>query len=163
MPNNSEKSKFNWRSVEVRRERRHETLIQRLMLDDKSIFSFLKDLMVFAAMVGYDLNEKKPLDGETIKITLETYSSDGKDGAIYLLALMEKKDALILKDDNLHDAITIFEQYCNAGLYEIAKWLDENPGDPIGVDTLLRKILEKVQINDKNEPLDPTSIQLSLD
>jgi len=164
MPENASLEQVvNWRTVGVKRERHHEGLISRLTLDNKSIFVYLKDLMVFAAMVGYDLNQRKPLDGEAIEIILDTYASDQKDGFIYLLALIEKKDGLVLKDENLRETVKIFEEYCNAGLYEITKWLDENPGDPIGVDTLLSRILAKLVENDSQEPLNPNDIVVTLE
>jgi len=154
---------INWRTVGVKRERHHEALISRLTLNNKSIFVYLKDLMVFAAMVGHDLNIRRPLKGETIEIILDTYASDQKDGFIYLLALIEKKDGLVLKDENLRETVQIFEEYCNAGLYEITNWLDENPGDPIGIDTLLTKILAKLVKNDSQESVDPNAIEVMLD
>jgi len=153
---------INWRTVGVKRERHHEALISRLTLNDKSIFVYLKDLMVFAAMVGHDLNIRRPLKGETIEIILDTYASDQKDGFIYLLALIEKKDGLVLKDENLRETVQIFEEYCNAGLYEITNWLDNNPGDPIGIDTLLTKILAKLVENDSQGPVDPNTIEVTL-
>jgi len=154
---------INWRTIGVKRERHHEALISRLTLNDKSIFVYLKDLMIFSAMVGHDLNVRRPLKGEAIEIILDTYASDQKDGFIYLLALIERKDGLVLKDDNLRETVQIFEEYCNAGLYEITNWLDENPGDPIGIDTLLTKILVKLVENDSQEPVDPNAIEVTLD
>lgn len=154
---------INWRTVGVKRERQHEALISRLTLNNKSIFVYLKDLMVFAAMVGHDLKVKRQLKGETIEIILDTYASDQKDGFIYLLALIEKKDGLVLKDENLRQSVQIFEEYCNAGLYEITNWLDENPGDPIGIDTLLNKIFAKLVENDTQGSVDPNAIEVTLD
>ena len=124
-------------------ERNHETLISRLNKDNRDIFVFLKDTMIFSAMIGYHYAEKRPLKGGTIEILLETYATDEKDSFIYLLSLLEERDALILKDDRLKGSVSVFEEYCNAGLYQIESWLDENPGDPSGVDTLLDKIYER--------------------
>lgn len=83
--NNLEKDEtvLNWRTVGVKRERKHEALISRLTMDKKSIFQYYKDLMIFAAMVGHCYGEKKPLVGETIDIILDTYANDQKDGFIY--------------------------------------------------------------------------------
>lgn len=146
----SSKMRAEWRKLAVKRERTHEPLVDKLCSSNSSIFAFNKDLMVFASMVGHSLNKRKPLSGDTISIILETYASDEKDSFVYLLALMEQRDGTILKDENLPDAIKVFEEYCNAGLYEISLWLDENPGDPDGIDTLIHKILEKAIENEQN-------------
>jgi len=143
-----------WRKLAVRRDRRHEPLVQKLCsgADGSSgIFTFNKDLMVFAAMVGYKLQKRTPLSPENIQIVLETYASDQKDAYIYLLGLVTQKEASILKDENLTKAIKIFEEYCNSGLDEIKLWLDENPSDPSGVLTLNEKIYEQVKKNRLNE------------
>jgi dnd system-associated protein 4 len=91
----------NWRTIGVKRERKHDALIARLTLENKSIFQYLKDMMVFAAMIGYSQGERRELSGETIDIILETYATDEKDGFIYLLGLLELKDGQVLKDQNL--------------------------------------------------------------
>ncbi|MBE0470967.1 MAG: DNA phosphorothioation-associated protein 4 [Methyloprofundus sp.] len=140
----SETSLFNWRNAAVRRERYHEPLVARLTSDNKSIFQYNKDLMVFAALVGFSHSEKRPLSGDCIDIILDTYSTDQKDGFIYLLGLLETKDPKVLKDNNLKDCIRVFEEYCNAGLYVITDWLSSEPGDPNGIDTLLKKIYENM-------------------
>jgi dnd system-associated protein 4 len=135
---------INWRTVGVKRERRYDDLINRLNYGNKSIFVYLKDLMVFAATLGYSKGVRKPVLGDTISIDLDTYSSDGKDGFIYLLALLETKDPMCLKDFQLHDSVRIFEEYCNSGLSIIDEWLESNPGDPTGIDTILNKVYEEI-------------------
>jgi len=145
---------INWRNVGVRRERNHDALIARLSADNKSIFQYLKDLMVFAAMVGYSRGERREVRGDTIDIILDTYATDEKDGFIYLLGLLEHKDGHVLKDQNLRKCVEVFEEYCNAGLYTIEAWLDDNPGDPSGIDTLLHHIYSKIVENESaDEPL----------
>lgn len=159
----SQESAFNWRSVGVKRERNHEALTQRLTISGTTIFSYLKDLMVFAAMVGYSQNERVPLKGETIEISLDTYSSDQKDGFIYLLGLVETRNGICLKNDNLRETVKVFEEYCNGGLYIITNWLDENPSDPIGLDTLLDKVFQKLADNKLQKEISPNDIELDFD
>lgn len=158
-------SNYDWRKQGVKREGNHEALVDKLCSGkngQKGIFRFIKDLMVFAAMVGYSQQERKPLNGDSISIILETYATDEKDAFIYLLALMTEKDGVCLKDDNLPSSVKIFEEYCNAGLYEIQLWLDENPSDIDGVDTLLDKINEKAIQNDESDTghLDPEDLEV---
>ena len=159
------KDKLDWRKQRVERERTHEPLVARLCSSKgtgKPLFAFNKDLMVFAAMVGHSLNKRTPLKGDVIQIILDTYATDQKDAFIYLIALMEEKNATVLKDENLSEAIKIFEEYCNAGLYEITLWLDENPGDHEGIDTLYKKIFDKIIENERelNKTISNSSIEV---
>jgi dnd system-associated protein 4 len=141
-----------WKKFSVKRDRKHEPLVDMLCsakTGNKSIFNYNKDLMVFAAMVGYSKGKRKPLSSDGISIILETYASDQKDAFIYLIILITERDGASLKDENLQSSIKIFEEYCNAGLEEIQLWLDESPGDYEGIDTLVQKIYEQVIDNER--------------
>lgn len=158
----SVEEQINWRTIGVKRERKYEELITRLNAGQKSIFQYLKDIMVFAAMVGHSEGKRVQVTGDTIDIILDTYASDQKDGFIYLLALMEGRDGASLKDSNLHVSVKVFEEYCNAGLGIIQGWLDDNPGDPSGVDTILRQVYEKLCENENEEDIDNENIKVEL-
>ncbi len=151
---NGNLDKQGWKKLSVKRDRVHEPLVEKLCTDkdgNKPVFTYFKDLMVFASMVGYSKGKRKPLSSDGISIILETYATDQKDAFIYLLALMTEKNGACLKDENLSASIKIFEEYCNAGLEEIQLWFDENPGDPSGIDTLANKIFEQVIANEKSQ------------
>ena len=150
----------NWRNIEARRERKHSALEQLLAKSD-GLFPNFKDLMIFAASVGYEQKERKPLEGETVGITLDTYSTDGKDGYIYLFGLLALKDGKCLKIENLRETVKVYEEYCNAGLYKIQSWLDENPSAN-EADTILGKMLDSIIAKHDQIPLDPGSIDLEL-
>ncbi len=142
-----------WKKLAVKRDRIHEPLVEKLCTDkdgNAAVFSYFKDLMVFASMVGFSSGKRKPLSNDTISIILETYATDQKDSFVYLLALMTTKNGSCLKDENLPSSIKIFEEYCNAGLSEIQLWLDENPGDHVGIDTLAGKIFQQVIENERS-------------
>lgn len=153
---------FNWSNVGVKRERHHDALISRLYSSNRSIFQYLKDIMVFAAMIGHSQQERVQVSGETVEIILGTYASDQKDGFIYLLGLLDQRDGKVLKDENLRSAVKVFEEYCNAGLYTVEKWLDDNPGDPDGVDTILGKVYERLAENQKDQGIDNEDIEFDI-
>jgi len=143
-------------SVPIYRNRKYESIVEKLCArktshSSKPIFQYNKDLMVFAAMVGYTFKAKEDLEKDPIQIVLSTYATDEKDGFVYLLALLEEQDALSLKDERILASVKHFERYCNGGLSIIKKWLDENPGDIDGVDTLADKIFERI-IHNNREP-----------
>lgn len=143
-------------NISVRRDTRFEHLVDRLCKREVSshgtLFQYIKDLMVFAALVGYANKKKVPINqgANTISITLETYSSDEKDSFIYLLALMENRDTTCLKNENLHEAIRIFEAYCNGGLQLIEQWFLEESSEPDVMNILLNKIHQQIIKNDED-------------
>ena len=149
---NQQQGKINWRNLNVNRDRKYEHIVQKLVEDrDSGIFNFNKDLMVFAAMVGHCFNKKISLSSDKIPITLGTYSSTEDDGFIYLLALMENRNAKCLKDQNIQESIKIFEEYCNGGLDLINDWFQSNPGDLMKIETLEQKLLDQILRNEQIE------------
>ena len=90
------------------------------------------------------------MSSDKIPITLGTYSSTEDDGFIYLLALMENRNAKCLKDQNIQESIKIFEEYCNGGLDLINDWFQSNPADLMKIETLEKKILDQMYRNDKS-------------
>ena len=141
-------------NTQVRRNRKYEPIVDRLCnrkcaYSQKPIFQYIKDLMVFAAMVGYTVGVTEELEPDSIQIVLSTYASDEKDGFIYLIALLKEKTAAVLKDEKIAESVKYFERYCNGGLSIIQGWLEKNPGDSEGVDTLAHEIYEQILENNK--------------
>lgn len=152
----SEKRSRDWRNINVRRNRQHEPIVEKLCARNeeysgKPIFEFNKDLMVFAAVLGYAEGRSEELGSDSIQITLGTYASDEKDGFIYLLALLDEEDAACLKDEKLSESIKTFERYCNGGLGLISEWLQENPADIGGVDTIVSRMLQQINDSESSE------------
>ena len=154
---------INWRTLPVKRDRRFDSLISEMTEGGASIFQNLKDIMVFAAMVGYSHKSRRTLDSkDTISIILDTYATDNKDSFIFLLALITNKNAVCLKDENLSESIKIFEEYCNAGLYIIEGWRDENPAETM-VDIILKNIYEQLaNTQPENSSIDNSKLELPL-
>ena len=154
----------NWVSIRVNRERTHESTCKRLCFGEPVIFRFLKDLMIFAALIAYSRGERRALlsqsQDDLIRIELATYANDESDGYIYLLGLLELKDANILRDNKLNEAVKVFEEYCNAGLYIITEWLDDNPSNLDGVETLLNEIQEELVANRASDADDEAPISI---
>lgn len=147
----SSEKKIEWRNLNVYRERKYEHIIQKLVENkDSAIFKFNKDLMVFAAMVGHYFNKRLPIANYTdsISIILGTYASTQDDGFIYLMALMNNKNATCLKDQHLSQSVKIFEEYCNGGLDLINDWFNSNPGDTLKTETIEKKLLEIIAFNE---------------
>lgn len=144
--------KMEWRNISVYRENKYEPIIKKLVDDRESaIFRYIKDLMVFAAMIGHCFNKRLPIvnySNATTSIILGTYASTQDDGFIYLMALMDNKNATCLKDNNLLQSVKIFEEYCNGGLDLINDWFNSNPGDTLKTETIEKKLLEMIAFNE---------------
>ncbi|USD59499.1 hypothetical protein J4N45_13345 [Vibrio sp. SCSIO 43140] len=143
-----------WRKLQVYRDSCFESLESKLCTNkgstDPNAFGAIKDLMVFAALVGYQLDKFEPLTDKSSgsSILLETYASTDKDSYIYLIALAKEPSLDILKNEQLRKAIGIFEAYCNGGLKYIDSWLMKNISEPLVTNTLFNQTLEFLIEND---------------
>jgi dnd system-associated protein 4 len=146
---------IDWRKLSVRRDSRFETLEERFCStkgakNEMRVFNTVKELMVFAALIGYQLDDYQPLESKvnTTPILLDTYATTGHDAYIYLLALAKEPSLDILQDSNLRDAIGIFEGYCNSGLKYIDGWLMNNIGESLVTNILFERVLEYLVENE---------------
>ncbi|WED22804.1 hypothetical protein L3Q72_05275 [Vibrio sp. JC009] len=143
-------NQIDWRKISVSRSTDYESLVDRYCstknsrTNESMVFGTIKDFMVFAALVGFQMKLFKPLESKTntISILLETYASTNHDAYIYLMALYKKPTLDVLKDENLREAISIFEGYCNGGLEHINKWVLNNVGQHLNSDILFNQTLE---------------------
>lgn len=141
-----------WIELDVCRDKRFESLETKLCAskapqDPNTIFKTVKELMVFAALVGHQLDKFEPLLSKANSggVTLGTFSKTKHDAYIYLLALAKNPSLDLLKEEKLKEAISIFEAYCNAGLKHIDNWVMNNIGESILTNVLFNKTLEHLQ------------------
>ena len=127
----------------VRRSDTHEDLVRRLSEEQhkvlkKTIFPTMRELMCFAAVLGYHEGRRTPLEGKTNDIDGRVFSNlQQAVDLVYLIALVEKKDVMILHDDNEDEMLTIFEEYANTGFYVLDQWMNEKPDDNFGDKAIL--------------------------
>lgn len=141
---------IDWRSLNIRRDREFEPLVDSLVHNHPAIFSHIKDLMVFAAMVGFSEQKRESLSRDTISILLSTYATDQQDGFIYMISLIHTEDGNCLRDEELQNSIKIFEEYCRGGLLSIQSWINNEPTtDPTEI--LLSKIFEQFMKHKEND------------
>ncbi|MCE7535937.1 hypothetical protein [Aliivibrio fischeri] len=139
---------IDWRKLQVRRDSRFELLEEKFCstkgASTFAVFNTIKELMVFSALIGMQLNKFEPLESKTntTPILLETYASTGHDAYIYLIALSKEPSLDILKSDRLREAIGIFEGYCNSGLKHIDTWVMNNISEPLVTNILFNQTLE---------------------
>ncbi len=114
------------------------------------IFPYIKDLIIFAAMVGKKFNVKEEVDKDNTGITLSTFQGSSGGGRattvdqhniIFMFGLSVLRDMKYLKDENIDDVIRVFETYSNGGLNVIESWLRDSAWNP---SVLLEKLVENI-------------------
>lgn len=110
------------------------------------LFPEYRDVVMFAAMVGYKQDETKKPDSQGKTLPMRVFESARYDELIFLVALMNKQDANILRkddyQDNENEVVEIFESYANGGLKVISSWISEEDGFDQSRQVLLEKITE---------------------
>ena len=100
----------------------NENLVQELVVG-KKIFSTIRELLCFAAMLGYSLKKKKRLpDGKKHDVSYQQFEANDAIDNIYLISVCDTKSTDCLKPDSEVDIVTIFEEYAHAGLEIIQSW-----------------------------------------
>jgi dnd system-associated protein 4 len=116
-------------------------LAERPHVDTKrSIFTTMRDLLAFAAAVGYASEKRSPLSGKTNEIPFRIFETKPEViDFMYLLALMATKNKELLRPsaENEDHVATIFEEFANGGLEIIGDWIREQPKDVDGAETLI--------------------------
>jgi dnd system-associated protein 4 len=103
----------------------------------------MRELMCFAAVLGFEREQMKPLDTVTMEIDGRTFEGhDQSRDVIYLLALAHEKNVDVLREEHEDRCLTIFEQYAEGGFAELSAWLKERPEDENG-DAAILSALQK--------------------
>lgn len=130
--------------------------------DDK-IFNDIKDLIIFAAMVGKKNGIREPVDTKnSTGILLETFSGAGsaresrldQHNIIFMFALFEHRDMDYMRDEKVEEVIKEFEEYSNGGLSIIKGWLAASASNSL---CLLDEMVNLMPSNDSglNVPDNP--------
>lgn len=130
------------RAPNINRSTIHEPMVQKLAIEKlpelgKSVFPTIRELLSFAALLGYSEGRKVPLDKNsgTEDIGGSVYEHHEAMEIIFALAIAEIKSSEILKEGNEEKCATIYEEYANGGLELISEWLtahaDQSPDKAI--------------------------------
>jgi len=160
-------------SKEVRRNNKYNHVVNLLVygtLDEISenkfqkTFPYIKDLIIFAAMVGKRYNIAEDVEKESTKITLSTFegaSGGVKDtlidqhNIIFMFGLSVLRDMKYMRDEHVDEVIKVFERYSNGGLGMIEGWLKDAAWNPL---ILLDKIVDEISYSarpDEVEVINP--------
>ncbi len=111
------------RAPNINRSRIHEDMVQRLAVQklpgaDRTLFPTIRELLCFAALLGYSEKRRLPLERDkgVEDVSYQQFERGDAEDLIYLIALAETKDPEILKDGKEEECAEIFEEYANGGL-----------------------------------------------
>jgi dnd system-associated protein 4 len=92
--------------------------VQKLSESDRTLFPTIRELLCFAALLGYSEERRVPLDKEkgVEDVSYQQFERGNAEDLIYLIALAELKDPEILKEGEEGRCAEIFEEYANGGL-----------------------------------------------
>ena len=114
---------MNARTPNINRSRIHEDMVQRLAMlklpgADRTLFPTIRELLCFAALLGYSEGRRIPLDRDAgvEDVSYQQFERGDAEDLIYLIALAETKNAEVLKDGEESRCAEIFEEYANGGL-----------------------------------------------
>lgn len=131
------------RAPNINRSRVHEDMVQRLAVDklpgaDRSLFPTIRELLCFAALLGYSEKRRVPLDkNEGVEdVSYHLFERGEAEDLIYLIALAHTKDPEILKDGEEGRCAEIFEEYANGGLHIIGDAIRQGGGEYLDRDIL---------------------------
>lgn len=131
----------------IRRSKKFEELVRRLATEThpvtkKQVFPTIRELMCFAATLGFQTDAREPLDSQVNDVDGRRFGEHGDTvDLMCLLALAEEKLGEVLLGDREEDRIKIFEEYANGGFGVIQKWLNALPSDINGDQAILNGLL----------------------
>lgn len=118
------------RAPNINRSRVYEDIIQRLAgqplpNSDRRLFPTIRELLCFAALLGFSEERRVPLDrSQGIEdISYQQFERGDSENLIYLIALAAEQDTNVLREGNEGQCAEIFEEYANGGLAIIKDYL----------------------------------------
>ena len=90
---------------------------QKLADADRPLFPTIRELLCFAALLGYSEGRRVPLDRSqgVEDVSYQQFERGDAEDLIYLIALADSRDPEILKDGEEGRCAEIFEEYANGG------------------------------------------------
>lgn len=108
-------------SIRVRRPKEHAELMDELTAKDQP-FSSYRDLLGFAAALGWALEKRTPFQQSAEPIAWSVFiNHPGNEALVEMLTAAESDDADALSTANLRSRIAVFEEYANTGLDALAQ------------------------------------------
>lgn len=102
-------------------------------------FPTLRELMCFAACLGYEFDRREPLGEDAVDFVEGRVfpRSDVALDLLYLIGLAAEKNVNVVQEENEDKAIKIFEEYANGGFTILNDWLAKHPADATPIRSIM--------------------------
>ncbi|MBY0303650.1 MAG: DNA phosphorothioation-associated protein 4 [Sphingomonas sp.] len=125
------------RAPNINRSKLHEDLVQRLSMQnipgsDRKLFPTIRELLCFAALLGFSEERRVPLDRSAgvEDISYQQFERDpAAEDLLWTIAVAETQDTEVLREGEEARCAEIFEEYANGGLALIKDFLLRNGGE----------------------------------
>lgn len=152
------------RAPNINRSRLHEDMVQRLAMEklpetDRTLFPTIRELLCFAALLGFSEKRRTPLDKDAglEDVSYQQFERGDAEDLIYLIALAETKDPEVLKEGGESRCAEIFEEFANGGLHIIGEALRRGGGEYPDRD-ILEMLKERAYLGAEGEDPDVSGI-----
>jgi dnd system-associated protein 4 len=109
-------------------------------LREKGIFPTYKDMMVFAAALGFRRGNRKAFQKSSEPIDIEIFRGDFDRTIISVIAVEETEDPRMIAPSREDERIRIFEEYANGGFDILRREIYEGKQNwPEGILSLVQK------------------------
>jgi dnd system-associated protein 4 len=138
----------------VKRSKRFEVIVSLLAETNhpqakRPIFPTIRELLCFAAVLGFEKERRVPLEIDSIEIDARPFENHPQTlDVLYLIALASTKDAEVLREENDDKILGIFEEYAAGGFEILSSWLKEKPDDDCGDKAILTALSKYGYLND---------------
>ncbi len=107
--------------------------------DGAPLFGTLRELLCFAAVLGFQLGRREELAGHTTAPIPEEVFAKYEDAlsCVRMIALAHTKDYMIFAEERIDEMVNIFEEYALGGSRLLNHFLSELPTDILGAEALL--------------------------
>jgi len=125
------------RAPNINRSRVHEELVQRLSIQnipgsDRKLFPTIRELLCFAALLGFSEQRRIPLDRSqgVEDISYQQFEREpAAEDLLWVIAVAETGDVEVLREGEEIRCAEIFEEYANGGLGLIKDFMLRNGGE----------------------------------
>ena len=125
------------RAPNINRSRVHEELVQRLSTQnlpgsDRKLFPTIRELLCFAALLGFSEQRRIPLDRSkgVEDISYQQFEREpAAEDLLWVIAVAETGDVEVLREGEEIRCAQIFEEYANGGLGVIKDFMLRNGGE----------------------------------
>lgn len=117
----------------IRRPKDKAELFDRLQQGD-SPFTTMRDVLLFAAGLGWSRERRIPFDRTDEPIHWHTMTSrPGAEPLINMLALSQTDDVTILSEERFEERALMFEEYANGGLEVLRELVANSPKSVVDI------------------------------